>query len=280
MSPAEWKMIKARAELILDHPFFATLALRLELREDSGCATAWSDGSVMAFNAAYIEAQSLARVKGMQCHEVLHLACSHHTRRGNRESKLWNMACDYAINPILLAAGLELPDGYLDNPEHHGKSADAIYETLLAEMDEVRGGAQSGAEQDAESDDDFDAAAGGDRSLGGHDSAASGGRPENRSPGLTPVGGGGGQSAGSGDNADPGQCGEVRDAPAQAMGSANDGDGPDQEDEWRMAVAQAARVAREGGNMPGALKRLLGATLEPRLGWRELFAPLRDRGGA
>ena len=271
MSPALWKMITARAELILDHPFFATLALRLELREDPGCATAWSDGSVLAFNPAYIEAQPLARVKGMQCHEVLHLACSHHTRRGNRESRIWNRACDYAINPILLDAGLELPDGFLDDPAHHGKSADAIYETLLAEMDEVRGGAQSGAEQEAESNENMDAAAGGDRSLGGRDSAASGGRPEDRSPGLTPAGGGGGQSAGNGDNADPGQSGEVRDAPARAMGSADDGDGPDQEDEWRMAVAQAARVAREAGNMPGALERFLTAALEPRLGWRELL---------
>jgi predicted metal-dependent peptidase len=268
MSPALWKMIKARAELILDHPFFATLALRLELREDPGCATAWSDGSVLAFNPAYIEAQPLARVKGMQCHEVLHLACSHHTRRGNRESRIWNRACDYAINPILLDAGLELPDGFLDDPAHHGKSADAIYETLLAEMDEVRGGAQSGAEQEAESDENMDAAAGGDRSLGGRDSAASGGRPEDRSPGLTPAGGGGGRSAGNGD---PGQSGEVRDAPVRALGSANDGDGPDQEDEWRMAVAQAARVAREAGNMPGALERFLTAALEPRLGWRELL---------
>ena len=271
MSQALAKMVKARAELVLDHPFFATLALRLELREDPACATAWSDGRVLAFNPAYIEAQSLGRVKGMQCHEVLHLACSHHTRRGDRDPRLWNRACDYAINPILLDAGLELPDGFLDDPACHGKSADAIYETLLAEMDEVRGGAQSGAEQEAEPDEDMAAAAGGDRSLGGRDRAGSGGRPEDSLPGLRPAQGGGGQSAGSGDNADPGQCGEVRDATAQAMGSANDGDGPDQEDEWRMAVAQAARVAREAGNMPGAMERLLASTLEPRLGWRELL---------
>ncbi len=271
MSRALSKMVKARAELVLDHPFFATLALRLELREDPACATAWSDGRVLAFNPAYIEAQPLARVKGMQCHEVLHLACSHHTRRGDRDSRLWNRACDYAINPILLDAGLELPDGFLDDRAYHGKSADAIYETLLSEMDEVRGGAQSGAEQDAEPDEDMDAAAGGDRSLGGRDRAGSGGRPEDGLPGLRPADGGGGRSAGSGENSDPGQSGEVRDAPVQALGAAEGGDGPDQDDEWRMAVAQAARVAREAGNMPGALERLVSARLEPRIGWRDLL---------
>lgn len=271
MSRALDKMVKARAGLVLDHPFFATLALRLELREDPACATAWSDGRVLAFNPAYIEVQPLERVKGMQCHEVLHLACSHHTRRGDRDPRLWNRACDYAINYILHDAGLELPDGFLDDPAHRGRSADTIYESLLAEMDESRGGAQSGAEQDAEPEEDMDAAAGGSRSLGGRDRAGSGGAPEDSRSGLRPAHGSGGQSAGSGDNADPGQCGEVRDAPAQAMGSASDGDGPDQEDEWRMAVAQAARVAREAGNMPSAMERLLASALEPRLGWRELL---------
>lgn len=271
MSRAMDKMVKARAGLVLDHPFFATLALRLELREDPACATAWSDGRVLGFNPAYIEVQSLERVKGMQCHEVLHLACSHHTRRGDRDPGLWNRACDYAINHILLDAGLELPDGFLDDPAHRGSSADAIYERLLADMDESRGGAQSGAEQDAEPDEDMDAAAGGKRSLGGRDRAGSGGVPEDGRPGLRQAHGSGGQSAGGGDNADPGQCGEVRDAPARAMGSAGVGDGPDQEDEWRMAVAQAAGVAREAGNMPGALERLLTPAFEPRLGWRELL---------
>ena len=271
MTPARQKMIKARADLILEHPFFATLALRLELREDSSCATAWSDGAVLAYNPAYIEAQSLAAVKGMQCHEVLHLACGHHTRRGSREAGLWNRACDYAINPILLEAGIELPRGYLDDPAHHGQSADAIYEALLREMDEVRGGAEEGAGRDAEPDADMDAAAGGRESLGGQDRGGAQGDSGSDQDGLRPAQGGGGPSGGAGDNTDPGMSGEVRDAPAQTLGADGDQGGPDQDDEWRMAVAQAAREARESGTLPGGLERLIGATLAPRLGWRDLL---------
>ena len=49
---------------------------------------------------------------------------------------MWNRACDYAINPILLDAGLTLPDGFLLNERYRGKSADAIYELLAAEKND------------------------------------------------------------------------------------------------------------------------------------------------
>lgn len=271
MNAALDKMIKARADLVLDHPFFATLALRLEFRADQTCATAWSDGVTLGYNPAYIGALPLAVVKGMQCHEVLHLACGHHTRRGQRDPGLWNRACDLAINPILLAAGLELPRGYLDDPAYHGQSADAIYERLLRDLEESRGGADSGAEQDAAPDEDMDAAGGGAPSLGGQDRAGAAGRAEDQAPGFRQAAGGGGRAAGPGDNADPGMSGEVRDAPQQALNADGDQAGPDQDDEWRMALAQAARVASEAGTMPAGLERLITSMLAPRLGWWDLL---------
>lgn len=271
MNPAREKMIKARADLVLEHPFFATLALRLELREDPGCATAWSDGSVLAYDPAYIEVQSLAAVKGMQCHEVLHLACCHHTRRGERDPGMWNRACDLAINPILIEAGIELPRGFLDDPAYHGQSADAIYEALVRDLDRSRGGAENGGGQNAEPEQDMGADARGGAGLGGRDQTAAKGGADDDVPGLRQVSGGGGPSAGPGQNSDPGLSGEVRDAPGKSMGADGDQDGPDEEDEWRMALAQAARVAREAGNMPGALDRLLSSMLSPRLGWRDML---------
>ncbi|NCC26436.1 MAG: hypothetical protein EOM25_14750 [Deltaproteobacteria bacterium] len=271
MSPAREKMVKARADLVLEHPFFATLALRLDLREDRSCATVWSDGSVLAYNPDYIETQPPAAVKGMQCHEVLHLACSHHTRRNGREAGLWNRACDYAINPILLEAGVKLPPGYLDDPVHHGRSADAIYEDLLRDLDTGRGGAENGAEQDAVPDGDMESASAGVPGLGGRDQSGTSGRADKQGPGLRQASGGGGEWAGPGDNADPGMSGEVRDASRQSRGHEGDQEGADQDDQWRMAMALASRVAREAGNMPGGLERLVESMLAPRLGWRDLL---------
>lgn len=266
MSSARDRMVQARAELVLDHPFFATLALRLELREDPHCATAWSDGRTLGYNPAYIAAQSLEQIKGMQCHEVLHLACAHHLRRGSRAPGLWNRACDYAINPILLEAGIQLPAGFLDDPIHHGKSADAIYEILLKEMEERAGG--QGATEGASPSDEEAEVGGGGKGLGGQDQSGNSGQEEPSGSGQSK--GGGGVAGADGDNTDPGRSGEVRDAPVRALGAGGDEAGA--EEEWRVNVAQAMRAAREAGNLPGSVERLFQEMLAPRLGWREILA--------
>jgi hypothetical protein len=41
----------------------------------------------------------------------MHCAALHHTRREGRDLRRWNIACDHAINPLLVAAGFELPKG-------------------------------------------------------------------------------------------------------------------------------------------------------------------------
>jgi predicted metal-dependent peptidase len=259
-------MIQARAELVLDHPFFAALALRLELREDPHCATAWSDGRILGYNPAYIGAQSLEQIKGMQCHEVLHLACAHHLRRDGRAPNLWNRACDYAINPILLEAGIQLPAGFLDDPAHHGKSADAIYDALLKDMEE-RAGGQGAADGTSPSDEEADAGGGG-KELGGQEQGGNPGQEEPSAPGRDQ--GGDGEAGADGDNTDPGRSGEVRDAPVPSLGAGDDQSGA--EEEWRMHVAQAMRAAREAGNLPGSVERFFQEMLAPRLGWREILA--------
>lgn len=271
---AHRKMIRARSELVLDHPFFATLALRLDMRADETCRTAWSDGRVLAYNPGYIESLPLSKVKGLQCHEVLHLACRHHTRRDGRDARLWNMACDYAINPVLLDAGLELPQGYLDDPEHHGRNAESIYATITARMDEAKGGAEGGEEEGTE-------AAGGSagqaregqqRDDGQESSAAT----ESDGEGDGPDGDGAGAATdGDGDDDakrgdDPGMTGEVRDAPPDSGGSAEGGRDA-QEDAWQDALAQALHKSRESGTLPGSLERLVGGLVSPPLCWSEIL---------
>ena len=51
-------------------------------------------------------------------------------RRGSRDPLLWNIACDYAINPIVLDAGYKLPKGCLIDNKYRGMSAEAIYEDI------------------------------------------------------------------------------------------------------------------------------------------------------
>jgi predicted metal-dependent peptidase len=118
---------KARTALLLDHPFFGTLLFRLGARARSSIATMATDGVSLYFNPEFVKTLSSAELIGTLCHEVMHPALQHHTRRAGRNQKRWNMACDYAINPMLLDAGITLPNGILCEARFRGMSAEEIY---------------------------------------------------------------------------------------------------------------------------------------------------------
>ena len=61
-----------------------------------------------------------------------------------RDPKRWNMACDYAINPLLIDAGLNLPEGVLLDNRFRGMSAERIYNLIEADAEQ---GSGSGDEQ-------------------------------------------------------------------------------------------------------------------------------------
>ena len=110
---AEQKMLKARTLLILDHPFFGCLALRLKMLETNEHQTAITDGKNLLYNPTYIEKLTTQETLGFMAHEVMHAALGHTWRQGKRESKKWNIASDYTINSNLLEAGFTLPNGAL-----------------------------------------------------------------------------------------------------------------------------------------------------------------------
>jgi predicted metal-dependent peptidase len=121
---------KAKVQLILDQPFFASLCLRLQYLPDANIKTSVTNGHTMEYNPVYIESLSLDELKGVIAQEVMHAAMLHHTRRGDRNGERWNQATDYAINPLLLSSGFVLPGNYLINNEYDGKTAEQIYNLL------------------------------------------------------------------------------------------------------------------------------------------------------
>ena len=269
---AKNKLIRARADLVLGHPFFGHLALQLDLAEDPSCETAWTDGRTLAYNPLYINILPREKLAGLVGHLVMHPACRHHLRRNGREPKNWNMACDYAINWILLEAGLTLPDGYLDDPALRGKTADRIYARLMAEESGFRENVQEGGGDQNTEVEAFEVAV--------PKPAPDAGVPDrSRDPdsdGTEPVPAGvdaDGQqekkdASGQGD---PGLSGEVRDAP-DSSGGGDIEPAPAEADPWRLHLAQAASQARRMGDLPAGLKRVVDALLGPRLDWRQLLA--------
>jgi predicted metal-dependent peptidase len=137
---AEQKMLKARTNLVLDHPFFGCLALRLTMIEDKKIDTAATNGKSLWYNPDFIESLTNAEVTGLFAHEVLHGALGHMWRQDYRTHGRWNSACDYTINYTLVEAGFTLPEGGLFNNNWRDLSAEEIYKLLPDDKDKKKSG--------------------------------------------------------------------------------------------------------------------------------------------
>src|SRR5262245_17364718 len=131
---------RARARLVLDQPFFGVLALRLTLKIDDTCETAWTDGTSIGFSPTFADKLSDDETLAVFCHEVMHCACGHPWRRDNRNAERWNIAADYAINGILQDAGFRLPACALLDKQWHGKAAEWIYDRLPTQQQQGSNG--------------------------------------------------------------------------------------------------------------------------------------------
>ena len=238
--PSDLRIQKARTTLLLDHPFFGTLLFRLGGRPSRSVATMATDGVSLFYNPEFVETLNAAELAGVLAHEVMHPALQHHTRRGDREHARWNMACDYAINPILLDAGLTLPKDVLIDNRFRGMSAEQIYNLI-------------------EEDDNHEDSSGEGESRPADGSGAQGdGSPQTGPAGDEP------QAPST-----PGGVGQVLDAPMP-----EEGDGPsiaEQAREWQIAVEQAETVAKVAGKLPGGAVRALEAAQAANVDWRELL---------
>ncbi len=250
-SPVETKLAAARTRLILDKPFLGALALRLPMVAANAkwCPTSATDARKFYYNPAYIAALTLAETQFVLAHEALHCALSHFARRQHRIKHRWDVACDHAVNPLLVADGLKPPPGVLLLDVFQGLTAEEIYPCIgdnnsdqtmdqhLYDSEESEGG------QEGESDQEPRDEGGG---TGKQDEASGGG--------------GAGQSGdtGAGDAAQPPPL-SAREREELAR-------------QWQQRLVAAAQQALAAGKLGGALARLVDHLLQPQLPWRMLLA--------
>ena len=147
-TPTSLRIQKARTSLILDHPFFGSLLFRLKGRECRSIQTMATDGVSLFYNPDFVETLNAATLAGTLAHEVMHPALHHHVRRSGRDPKRWNVACDFAINPLLVDAGLSLPDGVLIDDRFRGMSAEQIYNLLESESETEQDSGKEGGDDE------------------------------------------------------------------------------------------------------------------------------------
>lgn len=234
MDAIETRLAAARTRLILDHPFLGALVLRLppKAADPVWCPTLGTDARHLYYNPAYVAQLTLAQTQFMLAHEALHCALSHFARRGHRIRHRWDLACDLAVNPLLVEEGLTPPPQARVLPHFLGMTAEEIY-PLIQEDDRSESldlhaydGSDRGPEQTPPPSDGQD-----------HQGQTSAGQPQagRAPPPLTP---------------DQRETLDVQ---------------------WRQRLAGAAQQARQAGRLGGSLGRLIGALLQPPLPWRQLL---------
>ena len=107
------KVSKAKALLILDHPFFGTAVSRRPIQYGDEVPTAGmsATGQIM-LNPEWVEPLTVKEIMFLLAHEAMHYMLSHALRRQHRDHRAWNVACDKVINDTLIDAKVgEFIDG-------------------------------------------------------------------------------------------------------------------------------------------------------------------------
>lgn len=151
----EDKLRAARIGLLLRQPFFGSMATHLNIVRDDTMNTAATDGRNFFYNLEFISGLSVKETEFLFGHEVLHNVFEHHIRKEFPDSvteanedgtfskkcrhhTLWNIACDYAVNEILVDSniGTRIEDTLYDE-KYKGKCAEEIYDDLLKNADKI-----------------------------------------------------------------------------------------------------------------------------------------------
>ncbi|WP_295538861.1 VWA-like domain-containing protein [uncultured Thiohalocapsa sp.] len=284
LSAIETKLASARTRLILDKPFLGALVLRLPMQPAGGdwCPTTATDAKCFYYNPRYIAELSLDETQFMLAHEALHCALSHFARRQHRVKHRWDLACDYAINPLLVDDGLKPPPNALLMPLYKGMTAEEIYpllddndqsETLDTHAyDSDADGGQQGEQSDLDERDIQRQQQ--SRGEQGDDGEQGGAEPRADTP-AQPRDGGTSRS----ESGDDGRGAAGAEAESE---QGDDGAGapqpltPDEREtlqvQWQQRMAGAAQQAMQAGKLRGELKRMIDHLLQPQLPWRMLLA--------
>lgn len=135
-----------RISSIEREPFLATFGFEMEIVIDNmwggmpvnTCAT---DGKTLMVNPTWYMSRTIGGRVTVFAHELFHAALGHSLRRGRRDPKIWNAACDYEVNNLIVESGkYEIPSGkpgdtWCHDLKYRGWVAERIYDDLVKNMD-------------------------------------------------------------------------------------------------------------------------------------------------
>lgn len=237
MQETETKLAAARTRLILDKPFLGALVMRLPLVEadPSWCQTTATDARILYFNEQYIATLTVPETQFALAHEALHCALSHFARRLHRDKNRWDIACDLAINPLLIAEGLIPCPGALQLPQYNGMTAEEIY-PCIDEQEQMNSH---------------------DHHIYDKENQSEGGAPPQNRPA---------------EPQEPSKVDKQPDGGAEQPAPLTEQEKETLSVQWAQRLAGAHQQAMQAGLLGGDLARMIEHLLQPQLPWRMLLA--------
>jgi len=127
---AQLKISRSKTRLLLQQPFWGSLAMATEFIEDNSIPTMCTNGRWIRWNRGFTDKMTEEETLGVIVHELAHKALKHMLRRGTRDAKKWNYATDYTINLIVIDEGFKLPSDGLFDRKYQGMTSEKVYDLI------------------------------------------------------------------------------------------------------------------------------------------------------
>lgn len=225
-----------RIRLRRHSPFFAALALFVDVRFTEEVPIAATDGRLLFFHPSGYGDLKPAERDAVFLHELLHAALLHPSRRGVRDPELFNIAADIVVNGMVAAEeSVALPRGAIRDTRLEHLSVEEIYELLQKKAKAKRPALP----------------------LADLLKPGSMGSPAKEDEGE---GGGQGEGKEGGDDSSHDPAGELHDLHDRSALEAH----------WKQAIQQARVLASSQGqgSLPSGMQRHLGEIADPQIDWR------------
>lgn len=150
---AEKSLRQATIQLLVKQPFFGLLLCNMNRQPawNMNPPTMAVDGEHLFFNPVFVSLCTRGEHRADLCHEVLHLAFLHLTRRRGRNPERWNRAVDFAANLVVVdECELPLQSWACYDQKYKGMTAEKIYQ-LLEKEEEGGGNSGSGENEQGQS---------------------------------------------------------------------------------------------------------------------------------
>ena len=125
------KIEQAKAKLLLEHPFFGSIATNLELKANDNIASVHYSGDSLEFNSEYIDALNIDEISTILASSAMSQALYHTDRGQGKVKSVWQVASEYAINSLLLENGFVMHPMAKFSQEYNGLYTEEIYHLLL-----------------------------------------------------------------------------------------------------------------------------------------------------